>query len=104
MTGTMVDDPTGGAYSYQNRGSAKQALGDLDGGLTDINEAIGSIRHCPPDQPCGDLARQGQHQQAITDCTEAIRLAKASAAANIIMPPGSMLISACTQRALACEA
>jgi len=28
------------AFTYQNRGSAKQALGDLDGALADINEAI----------------------------------------------------------------
>lgn len=50
------------------------------------------------------MVRAAEDEQAITGCTEAIRLAKASAAANIITPPGSMLISACTQRALACEA
>ena len=27
-------------FSYQNRGASKQALGDLDGALSDINEAI----------------------------------------------------------------
>ncbi|MFX7125173.1 hypothetical protein ABTI37_19985, partial [Acinetobacter baumannii] len=46
----------------------------------------------------GDIAR------AIADTTEAIRLAKAKAPANIMTPPGSVLISAYTQRGLAYEA
>jgi tetratricopeptide (TPR) repeat protein len=35
------------AYSYQNRGAAKQALGELDGALADINQAIRLIPRCP---------------------------------------------------------
>ncbi|MFX5336392.1 hypothetical protein ABTD37_20525, partial [Acinetobacter baumannii] len=46
----------------------------------------------------GDIAR------AIADTTEAIRLAKENAPANIMTPPGSVLISAYTQRGLAYEA
>ena len=56
------------------------------------------------DQPRGDLARQGRIDRAIADSTEAIRLAKAKAPANIMTPPGSVLISAYTHRALAYEA
>ena len=42
--------------------------------------------------------------RAIADTTEAIRLAKAKAPVNIMTPPGSVLISAYTHRALAYEA
>ena len=98
-------DPSS-AFSYQNRGASKQALGDLDGALADINEAVRIDPSLP--QPLirraviwrakGDIAR------AIADTTEAIRLAKAKAPANIMTPPGSVLISAYTQRGLAYEA
>jgi tetratricopeptide (TPR) repeat protein len=94
------------AYSYQNRGAAKQALGDLDGALADINEAI----RLNPALPSPLINRaviwraKGDFGRAIADATEAIRLAKASAPVNIMTPPGSVLISAYAQRALAYEA
>ena len=61
----------------------------------------GSTRHCRSRlinraviwRAKGDLDR------AIADATEAIRLAKAKAPANIMTPPGSVLISAYIQRA-----
>jgi tetratricopeptide (TPR) repeat protein len=94
------------AYSYQNRGAAKQALGDLDGALADINEAI----RLNPALPSPLINRtviwraKGDVERAITDASEAIRLAKANAPANIMTPPGSVLISAYIQRGLAYEA
>jgi tetratricopeptide (TPR) repeat protein len=94
------------AYSYQNRGSARQALGDLDGALADINEAI----RLNPALPSPLINRtviwraKGDVERAITDASEAIRLAKANTPANIMTPPGSVLISAYTQRGLAYEA
>ena len=66
----------------------------------------GSIRRCP----AGLIDRaviwraKGDLDRAIADGTEAIRLAKAKAPVNIMTPPGSVLISAYTQRALAYEA
>jgi hypothetical protein len=47
---------------------------------------------------------KGNLDRAIADATEAIRLAKAKAPANVMTPPGSVLISAYTHRALAYEA
>ena len=47
---------------------------------------------------------KGDLYRAIADTTEAIRLAKAKAPVNIMTPPGSVLISAYTHRALAYEA
>src|SRR5713226_4935682 len=94
------------AYSYQNRGAAKQTLGDLDGALADINAAI----RLNPALPSPLINRaviwraKGDIDRAIADSTEAIRLAKASAPVNIMTPPGSVLISAYTQRGLAHEA
>ncbi|KJC56237.1 peptidase C14, caspase catalytic subunit p20 [Bradyrhizobium sp. LTSPM299] len=94
------------AFSYQNRGISKQALGDLDGALADINEAV----RIDPSLPQPLISRaviwraKGDIDHAITDTTEAIRLAKAKAPANIMTPPGSVLISAYTQRGLAYEA
>ncbi|MGY3534290.1 caspase family protein [Bradyrhizobium sp. USDA 4452] len=94
------------AFSYQNRGSSKQALGDLDGSLADINEAV----RIDPSLPQPLISRaviwraKGEIARAIADTTEAIRLAKAKAPANIMTPPGSVLISAHTQRGLAYEA
>ncbi|QOZ27210.1 caspase family protein [Bradyrhizobium sp. CCBAU 51753] len=94
------------AFSYQNRGGCKQALGDLDGALADINEAIRIDPSLP--QPLinrGVIWRaKGDIDRAIADISEAIRLAKAKAPANIMTPPGSVLISAYTQRGLAYEA
>jgi tetratricopeptide (TPR) repeat protein len=47
---------------------------------------------------------RGDFDRAIADATEAIRLAKAKAPANIMTPPGSVTISAYIHRALAYEA
>ena len=47
---------------------------------------------------------KGDFERAIADGTEAIRLAKAKAPVNIMTPPGSVLISAYSQRGLAYEA
>ena len=92
--------------SYQNRGASKQALGDLDGALADINEAIRIDPALP--QPLINRAviwrAKGDIDRAIADSTEAIRLAKAKAPVNIMTPPGSVLISAYIQRGLAYEA
>lgn len=94
------------AFSYQNRGASKQALGDLDGALADINEAI----RANPALPSPLIHRaviwraKGDVDRAIADGTEAIRLAKAKAPVNIMTPPGSVLISAYSQRGFAYEA
>jgi tetratricopeptide (TPR) repeat protein len=94
------------AYTYQNRGATKQALGDLDGAVVDINEAI----RINPTQASVYNNRaviwraKGDYDRAIADSSEAIRLAKAKALANIMTPPGSVLISAYIQRGLAYEA
>ena len=94
------------AYSWQNRGASKQALGDLDGALADINEAIRLNPALP--SPLTNRAviwrAKGDFERAIADTTEAIRLAKASAPVNVMTPPGSVLISAYTQRGFAHEA
>jgi tetratricopeptide (TPR) repeat protein len=94
------------AFSWQNRGISKLALGDLDGALADINEAIRIDPALP--QPLTNRAviwrAKGNLDRAIADATEAIRLAKAKAPANVMTPPGSVLISAYTHRALAYEA
>src|SRR6185369_17209351 len=94
------------AFSLQNRGISKRALGDLDGALADINEAIRIDPTLP--QPLTSRAviwrAKGNLDRAIADTTEAIRLARAKAPVNIMTPPGSVLISAYTQRALAYEA
>jgi tetratricopeptide (TPR) repeat protein len=85
---------------------AKLALGDLDGALADINEAIRIDPSLP--QPLTNRAviwrAKGNLDRAIADATEAIRLAKAKAPANVMTPPGSVLISAHIHRALAYEA
>ena len=98
-------DPKG-AYSWQNRGASKQALGDLDGALADINEAIRLNPALP--SPLTNRAviwrARGDFERAIADTTEAIRLAKARAPVNVMTPPGSVLISAYTQRGFAHEA
>ncbi|WLB12822.1 caspase family protein [Bradyrhizobium elkanii] len=94
------------AFSYQNRSSSKQALGDLDGALADINEAV----RIDPSLPQPLISRaviwraQGDIARAIADTSEAIRLATAKAPVNIMTPPGSVLISAYTQRGLSYEA
>src|SRR5205823_6150902 len=94
------------AFSYQNRGSSKHALGDLDCALSDINEAIRIDPALP--QPLTNRVviwrAKEDFDRAIADTTEAIRLAKAKAPVNIMTPPGSVLISAYNQRGLAYEA
>ncbi|WGR92895.1 caspase family protein [Bradyrhizobium sp. ISRA443] len=94
------------AFSYQNRGICRQALGDLDGALADVNEAIRIDPSLP--QPLTNRAviwrAKGDADRAIADTTEAIRLAKTKEPANIMTPPGSVLISAYTQRGLTYEA
>ena len=94
------------AYSWQNRGASKQALGDLDGALADINQAIRLNGALP--SPLINRAviwrAKDDRDRAITDTTEAIRLAKARAPVNVMTPPGSVLISAYSQRGLAYEA
>jgi tetratricopeptide (TPR) repeat protein len=94
------------AFSYQNRGASKQALGDLDGALADINEAIRLNPSLP--SPLTNRAviwrAKGDLDRAIADTTEAIRLAKARAPVNVMTPPGSVQISAYSQRGLAYEA
>src|SRR5262245_42522426 len=102
---SIKDDPKS-AFSYQNRGASKLALGDIDGALTDINEAI---RVDPAlAQPRTHRAviwrAKGDFDRAIADVTEAIRLAKAKIPVNIMTPPGSVLISAYSERGLAYEA
>src|SRR4029453_18279606 len=47
---------------------------------------------------------KGDFDRANPDTTEAVRLAKAKAPVNIMTPPGSVLISAYSHRALAYEA
>ncbi|MBR1277602.1 caspase family protein [Bradyrhizobium sp. AUGA SZCCT0283] len=102
---SIKSDPKS-VFSWQNRGISKRALGDLDGALADINEAIRLDPTLP--QPLTSRAviwrAKGDLDRAIADSTEAIRLAKAKAPANIMTPPGSVLISAYTHRALAYEA
>jgi tetratricopeptide (TPR) repeat protein len=93
------------AYSYQNRGSTKAALGDLDGALADINEAIrlAPALASPLTSRSVIWRAKGEFDRAIADGTEAIRLAK-NPPPNVMTPPGSVLISAYTHRALAYEA
>jgi hypothetical protein len=85
---------------------AQQRTGDLDGALADIDAAIRLDPALP--QPLINRAviwrAKGDLDRAIADTSEAIRLARATATANIMPPPGSVLISAYTQRALAYEA
>ena len=94
------------AFTWQNRGISKLALGDRDGALEDINQAI---RIDPAlAQPLINRAviwrTKGDLDRAVADITEAIRLAKAKPPSNLMTPPGSVLISAYTQRGLSYEA
>ena len=93
-------------FSYQNRGACKQALGDLDGALADINEAIrlDPTLASPLNNRAVIWRAKGDFDRAVADTTEAIRLAKAKRPVNIMTPPGSVLITSYTQRALAHEA
>lgn len=93
------------AYSWQNRGACKQALGDLDGAMADINEAIrlNPALASPLINRMVIWRAKGDYDHAIADGAEAIRLA-ANPQANIMTPPGSVMISAHIQRGLAFEA
>ena len=94
------------AFSFQNRGIAKEALGELDGALADINQAIRLDPTLP--QPLINRTAiwraKNDLDRAIADGSEAIRLAKEKPPVNIMTPPNSVLISGYTQRALAYEA
>lgn len=89
-----------------DRGIAKEALGDLDGALADINQAIRLDPTLP--QPLINRTAiwrvRGDYDRAIADGSEAIRLAKEKSPVNIMAPPNSVLISGYTHRALAYEA
>ena len=87
------------AFSYQNRGASKQALGDIDGALADINEAIPIDPSLPqPLTHCAVIWRAKDLDRAIADVTEAIRLAKGKVPTNVMTPPGSALISTYAER------
>jgi hypothetical protein len=94
------------AFSCQNRGISREALGDLDGALADLNQAI----RLDPTLPLPLINRtaiwrvRGDYDRAIADGSEAIRLAKEKPPANIMTPPNSVLISGYNHRALAYEA
>src|SRR3954469_14697091 len=94
------------AFSFQNRGISKEALGDLEGALADINQAIRLDPTLP--QPLINRTAiwraKGDLDRAIADGSEAIRLAKDKPPANIMTPPNSVLNSGYVHRALAFEA
>ena len=98
--------PNDAPFSYQNRGVSKQALGDLDGALADINEAIRSNVKMPSAYiNRSTLWRtKGEFDRAIADDDEAIRLVKGGAPVPTMTPPGSLLINAQVTRGLAYEA
>ncbi|XUM22178.1 caspase family protein [Bradyrhizobium oligotrophicum S58] len=93
------------ALSWQNRGISKEATGDLDGALGDINEAI----RLDPTLASPLINRsviwraKGNLDRAVADASEAVRLAQ-NPPANVMTPPGSVVISAHVHRALAHEA
>ena len=94
------------AFSYQNRGIAKEALGDLDGALDDINNAI----RLEPRLPAPLIVRsvlwraKEDYDHAVADAEEAIRLTKSGAPMPILTPPGSWLVNSYLSRGLAYEA
>ncbi|CCD93611.1 conserved exported hypothetical protein [Bradyrhizobium sp. ORS 375] len=93
------------AYSWQNRGITKAAQGDLDGALSDINEAIRlnpSLASAMTNRSVIWRAK-GNIERAIADGSEAVRLAQ-NPPANVMTPPGSVVIAALVHRALAYEA
>jgi tetratricopeptide (TPR) repeat protein len=93
------------ALSWQNRGISKEATGDLDGALADINEAIrlDPALASPLINRSVIWRAKGNLDRAIADGSEAVRLAQ-NPPANIMTPPGSVIISAHIHRALAFEA
>ncbi len=93
------------ALSWQNRGISKEALGDLDGALADINEAIrlDPALASPLINRSVIWRAKGNVERAIADASEAVRLAQ-NPPANVMTPPGSVVIAAHVHRALAYEA
>ncbi|MGC2781896.1 MAG: tetratricopeptide repeat protein, partial [Bradyrhizobium sp.] len=93
------------ALSWQNRGISKEALGDLDGALTDINEAIrlDPALASPLINRSVIWRAKGNVERAIADGSEAVGLAQ-NPPANMMTPPGSVVIAAHVHRALAYEA
>src|SRR5262249_26770149 len=98
-----LDDPV----AFQNRGQARQALGDLDGALADMNEAI----RLQPRSPFGFMGRgllrraKDQLELAVADYTESLKLmTSGTAVVPTLPPPGSVLIRSYDSRALAYEA
>ncbi len=93
-------------FSFQNRGIAKEALGELDGALAEINQAIRLDPTLP--QPLINRTAiwrtKGDLDRAIADGGEAIRLAREKPPVNIMTLPNSVLISGYIHRALAYEA
>jgi tetratricopeptide (TPR) repeat protein len=93
------------AYSYQNRGASKEALGDLDGAFADINQAI----RMDPKSPGAlidrsDLWRIKQdYDRAIADTNAAIQLLKSNVPLPALTAPGIYLVSAYLTRGLAYE-
>jgi tetratricopeptide (TPR) repeat protein len=98
--------PNDAPFAYQNRGVSRQALGDLDGALADINEAIRGN----PRMPSAYLSRstlwraKGDYDRAIADDDEALRLVRSGAPVPTLTPPGSLLIKGHVTRGLAYEA
>ncbi|NPU12370.1 tetratricopeptide repeat protein [Bradyrhizobium sp. 83002] len=93
------------ALSWQNRGISREATGDLDGALTDINEAIrlDPALASPLINRSVIWRAKGNVERAIADGSEAVRLAQ-NPPANVMTPPGSVVIAAHVHRALAYEA
>ena len=93
------------AYSYQNRGLCKEALGDLDGALTDINEAI----RLDPKLPAPLISRsvlwraKEDYDRAIADADRSIALIKSGVPTPPKTPPGSWLVNSYVSRGLAYE-
>lgn len=95
------------ALVHQNRGQTRQAMGDLDGALADMNSAV----RFGPRVPLAFIGRgvvfraKGDPDRAIADFDEAIRLVTTGdAVIATLTPPGSLLVRAHNQRALAFEA
>ncbi|MGJ5072760.1 caspase family protein [Bradyrhizobium oligotrophicum] len=93
------------ALSWQNRGISKEATGDLDGALGDINEAIrlDPALASPLINRSVIWRAKGHLDRAVADASEAVRLAQ-NPPANVMTPPGSVVIAAHVHRALAYEA
>jgi len=98
--------PKDAAFSYQNRGAAKQSLGDLDGAMADVNEAIRTDSRMPSAYINRSVLWRikGDFDRAIADDDEAIRLVRSGVPMLTLTPPNSWLINAQVTRGLAYEA